>query len=185
MEGRSPSTERPIRRCVAPAATACSKSPLMPAETSSLRGGRRRAPGEPGQVLEVGAGSSPSGATVMRPPSTSARRGDDGGQVRDPAGTTPARPGSVASKSTWTRQVSVRPAASAPRERADQLDAVDAVHEVGVARDGAGLVGLQPAQEVPPQRRRDLVGLVTGLGVAVLAHVATPSPASSSTSDAG
>ena len=60
----------------------------------------------------------------------------------------------------------------APRQRADQLGAVDRLDDVGVGRDRRGLVGLEPADEVPPQAEVGaLGGLHLRLLVAVLPHV--------------
>src|SRR5215470_11857553 len=119
--GRPPSNAVPIRRCVAPAATASSRSPLIPAEITVAAGCRARTcAATPASRANAGAAGRPSGATAITPPSTrppspgpagpcaaiaSASAGTSCGSAPPRAAGPAAGPGS--SRLTWTRQVTV------------------------------------------------------------------------------
>src|SRR6185437_9558513 len=119
--GRPPSNAVPIRRCVAPAATASSRSPLIPAEITVAAGCRARTcAATPASRANAGAAGRPSGATAITPPSTrppspgpagpfaaiaSASPGTSCGSAPPRAAGPVAGPGS--SRLTWTRQVTV------------------------------------------------------------------------------
>ena len=139
----------PTRRCVAPCATAASRSPLMPAEIQSASGwSARRRPPPPA------AGRTPRGVGAERrhghhPAQVQVRAPGHrvGQRARTSVGPHPAAARGSSSRLTWTSSLSRRPAARGSAvERRHELGPVDRVHDVGVARHRAGLVALQPAR---------------------------------------
>jgi hypothetical protein len=120
-----------MRTCVAPAATAASRSPLIPAEIQAASGWAAR----------TCAAVSASRAEVREPydiggPGTAAARG----------------PAAV----NWVEghlDEYVERRHARPVERGHQLGPVDRMHDVRERRDQRGLVPLQRADEVPARRR--------------------------------
>ena len=144
----------------------------------SRRGGRRGSRrGSPASRANAAAGSSPSGATAIRPRSRSVPASSTAAaRPSRSAGSAPARPVAPGgSRLTWSRHVDRRATAlvrARGRAAPTSLTPVDGLHDVGVRRDGGRLVALQPADEVPAQAEVGaLGGLGLGLLVAVLPHV--------------
>lgn len=124
--GRTPSTAVPTRTCVAPAATASSRSALIPADTMFAAGRVARRAVDKSINRSKAARRRPaygpaSGATVISPPSRSPGAASTAAANSSiPSGATPPRsPRSPASASsaTWRRQPSSRPSFSAAAER--------------------------------------------------------------------
>ena len=122
LGGRRPRTALPTRRCVAPGATAASRSPLIPAETSPAR--RVPRPQRRRRPRPAGRRRRPGPRPAAPPPSPRAAPGPPVRPPHPPApapswGSAPPRPGSP-SRLTWTRHPTARTAASAPRPSAPQ-----------------------------------------------------------------
>ena len=108
-----------------------------------------------GEPSKAAAGSSPRGATAIRPRSRSPLGrghpvGEPGQGVGVRAGAASAPGGS---RLTWSRTSSGPPRSCAPGQRRDQLAPGRRTHHVGVRRDGGRLVALQGADEVPRRSR--------------------------------
>ena len=164
-----PSNAVPTRTCVAPCRTAASRSPLMPAEIASAPGcaARSRA-AELGQPREGGGRSAcASGATAITP----RRRSWEPAAHRCPpapralGATTPPRLG-IAVEADLHEDLQRRRARplGGVGQRLRQLGPVDRMHGVGVADDAAGLVGLQPADQMHEARLGRPAGLAPQLG---------------------
>src|SRR5580658_9032735 len=105
-------------------------------------------------------GATPSGATAITPPrarpwvaSIAAAISGSWLSRAPPLAASPSR-------LTWTRQVSGTAAGTAgpSSAAADEADPVARVHDAGVPDDAVGLVGLQLADEVPPDGVRRRLG---------------------------
>ena len=179
--GLLPSTALPIRTCVAPDSTACSRSPLIPAEIQVADGSTRRTPAAiSASFANAGTGSAPSGATAITPRSRSPSAAATCSASRSHVvGRAPARPlsapgpgrGRPAPGRRRRRSARWAPADSPRSSLARSTDS----HHVGVGRDRCGLVALQPADEVPGQVEVGALGVLgLRLLVAVLPHVPHP-----------
>ena len=175
--GLEPRTAEPTRTCVAPARTACSRSPLIPADS------------------QVASGCSARKSRWIAASRSKAARGllperRDRHQAAQPQHRRPPRPrrpatrrsaGSAPGAALASGRVQadleqhvdlVRARVRAAARRADELGAVDRLDDVGVRRDGGRLVALETADEVPGEVEVGaLGGLGLGLLVAVLPHV--------------
>ncbi len=170
---RPPSNAVPTRRCVAPHAIACSRSPLIPALTIRASGWFLRISSATASRAKAGIGSAPSGATAITPPSRRpAGFGDLVGQPRHGIGgrTAPTLSGLLLVQRHLDEAAQRAPGADGGvRQPGDKPGPVHRVHDVGVPRDRASLVGLQPSDEMPGKGKIGAFGgLRTSLLVAVL-----------------
>ncbi len=140
-----------MRRCVAPAAIAASKSPLIPAEMIVAVGVvLPQLACEAYEVVEVRCRVLPERGDRHEPAKGQVVGcGDRGGQLRYARGHDTRTSGigrvEVDLDEAWQRT----PGRLGPAgQRVGELDPVDTVDHVGVAGDGTSLVGLQPAEEM-------------------------------------
>ena len=154
-----PNNAVPTRTSVAPAATAASRSPLMPADSSTASGwSARTRSASAASAAKAGAGSRRAG------PPPSARAAAAGG-ARDRVGQRrarrrpPRRPRAAARppgppRSTWSSTSTGRAASPGRPGRGRRPGTpVHGVHHRAEPGDRGGLVALQLADEVPAQRQ--------------------------------
>ena len=169
----------PNRTCVAPAATAASRSPLIPAESQVASGwvptnSPRISASRPYAACGVLAQRRHRHQPAQPQHAGLVDGGREGVQVVGVGALAALPPGRV---EAHLEQHVDGPGllVRTPVERTDQLGAVDRLDHVGVRRHGGGLVALEAADEVPPQVEVGAVGrLGLRLLVTVLADVGHP-----------